>query len=212
MFLKEQMKSLISLEGVHSGHALDLLMFVIQCVWDAFGYRLPMRGCDHTMVAVHRPWQQSDSSVQMVGCSVAWIWTSLLSHSRIDCSGLGLEGREWLIKKLACCVCLHVHCTVCLSAHVDQHLHCSRAVLDDGSSLLRRCAEVAAPQRSAHRSGCTPTTLTHSSQHRYSEERPWRLQFWEMWSAGSYQTPTDEETIWLSRLWVCTTAFYTELT
>lgn len=50
-------------------------------------------------------------------------------------------------------------CTRCLSVHVDQQLHCSRAVLDDGSSLLLSCAEVAAPQCSAHHSGCSSTTL-----------------------------------------------------
>lgn len=58
----------------------------------------------------------------------------------------------------ACCVCM---CTArrTPSVHVDQWLNCSKAVLDDGSSLLLSCAEAAAPC-SAHQSGYPPTTHT----------------------------------------------------
>lgn len=56
-------------------------------------------------------------------------------------------------------------CAVCLSVHVDQQLHCSSAVLDDGSSLLLSCAEVAGPQCSAHCSEYTPPTHTHTVLH-----------------------------------------------
>lgn len=56
-------------------------------------------------------------------------------------------------------MCMH---TVCLSVHVDQELHCFKAVLNDGSSLVLSCADVAAPQCSAHHSGCTPTSRTHT--------------------------------------------------
>lgn len=154
------------------GHVLHL-----QCVLVAFGYRVQMKGCDHTTVAVHRPWQQLDSSLQMAGyraaCSVASIWTRLLAHSTIDYSSLGWEGRLWLMNKLAC-LFPHVYCTACQPAQVAQQLPCSMAVLDDGFSVLLRCAEMCWDVLRLQLPNVpliaqdAPPQLTHSSQHRYS--------------------------------------------
>lgn len=150
-----------------------LKCFLIECRWE---------GAITLQQLVHHPWQQSDSPVQLVGCraacSIAFVWTGMLcSHS----GGLGWAAREWLINKLPCCIRLgmDVYYTICLPVHVDQQPHSSRAVLDDGSSLLLSCADVAAPHCSAHRSGSTPTTHTHvqSFQQRYSEKPTWRIHF-----------------------------------
>lgn len=86
-----------------------------------------MGGYHHTRVAVHCPWQQSDSSVQMVGCraacSVALIRTGLLSHSRIDYGGLRWEGRGVALQTVGT-LCMPAYCAVytCAYCHVRLYM------------------------------------------------------------------------------------------
>lgn len=83
------------------------------------------------------------------------------------------------------------------------------AVLDDGSSLLLSCADVATPQCGAHCSGCSRTTHTHCSPHTSSQRsQPEEFTVGD-WSSGSVQRPTDQEKI--CHMSVCTTAFSTDL-